>query len=57
VPQALQAARRALVQQTARVSELEGQIRELKARRESVPDAPDHVALSDTDIYWRRRAR
>ena len=55
VPQALAAARRALHQQTARVSELEGQIRKLTARREPVPDPPDHVALTDTDIYFRRR--
>ncbi|MQA31703.1 MAG: hypothetical protein GEU82_18025 [Luteitalea sp.] len=55
VPQALRAARRALDQQTARVTELEGRIRELTARREPAANAPVHVALTDTAIYWRRR--
>ena len=52
-PRALTAARRALDRQTARVTELEEQIRLLTIPLQKVTEA--RVALTDTDIYWRRR--
>jgi hypothetical protein len=54
VPDALKAARRALDQQTARVTQLEARLHELTVSP-PIPPAPTRVVLTDTEIYWRGR--